>query len=212
MTALKRKFRTKTTKFAAYEYPMLKFEYKNKRIGAIQIPGIGAPHIITVVEELIALGAKYFIALGYAGGLQKHAKPGSLILASKAIRDEGTSYHYGKPSKYSYPSSMMNDLLEISLRTNKLNYIKGPTWTTDAPYRETIVELKQFKKEGVLTVEMEASALFAVAECRKVHLSVLLTISDTLTEKKWMPKFHAEEIKQAFKKMIQVAADAFGKI
>jgi uridine phosphorylase len=188
------------------------FDYKGKKIAAVRIEGIGAPHAVTVLEELIALGAKYFIALGYAGGLQRVNKPGDLILVTKAIRDEGTSYHYATPSKYSYSSKELNAALKKTIKQNSQQFFEGGAWTTDAPYKETIPEIKIYKKEGTLAVEMEASALFTVAKYRKAHFSQLLTLSDILSEKEWIPKFHAGAIRKAFKQMVQIAIDSFAQL
>ena len=78
-------------------------ETKNK-IAIIGKFGIGAPVVATLLEELIAFGVKRFISIGTAGTLQKHLDIGELIVCEKAIRDEGTSYHYLKASKYAYAS------------------------------------------------------------------------------------------------------------
>lgn len=155
--------------------------------------GIGGPAAGVVLEELIAFGVKRFISIGTAGALQRSRKAGHLMVCEKAIRDEGTSYHYLKPSKYAYPSKRVTDELKAALERFEYNYFMGVTWTIDAPYRETVAEIKRYQKEGVATVEMEASALFAIAEYRKVELGAMFTISDSLAELEWKPKFHLKK-------------------
>ncbi len=140
--------------------------------------GIGAPVVATLLEELIAFGVKRFISIGTAGTLQKNLKVGDLVVCEKAIRDEGTSHHYLKPSKYAYASKVMTQRIENALDALKQKYFVGTSWTVDAPYRETVAEARQYQKEGVATVEMEASALFAVAQYRGVEIGAMFTISD----------------------------------
>ena len=164
--------------------------------GAIAVAGnfgVGSPAAGTVLEELIAYGVKCFISVGTAGALQKNIKVGDLMVCEKAIRDEGTSYHYAKPSKYAYPSKKITGDIKAALERSGRRYFTGATWTIDAPYRETVAEIKRYQKEGVATVEMEASALFAIAEYRRAKLGAIFTISDSLAELEWKPEFHSEK-------------------
>jgi uridine phosphorylase len=169
--------------------------------------GIGAPVMAIAMEELIAMGVKKFLSVGEAGSLQKDLKVGDIIVCDRAIRDEGTSHHYIKPSKYAYPSKELTKRIIENLEKNGLKYSVGTTWTIDTPYRETIEEVKKYQKEGVLAVEMEASAIFAVAEHKKVQAGSILTVSDYLGELKWKPKFertqgHLERIFQVSKEIL----------
>ncbi|KKT16984.1 MAG: Purine phosphorylase family 1 [Parcubacteria group bacterium GW2011_GWB1_43_6] len=162
----------------------------NYRIGIAKLAGIGAPVTATVMEEFIVLGVKKFLVIGDAGSLSKRLKTNKIIVCDKAIRDEGTSHHYLPPSKYAYATKKLITKAERVLDKRGLEYEVGASWTIDAPYRETSSEVKKFQKEGVLTVEMEAAAVFAVAEYRKVAAGALFTISDYLGELEWKPKFH----------------------
>lgn len=187
------------------DFHLLK-ETRNQ-IGVIGKFGIGAPVAVILMEELIAFGVKKFLSIGSAGSLQKYLKVGNIIVCDRAIRDEGTSYHYLKPSKYAYPSKPMVKKIEEMLKKFGLKYAVGSTWTIDAPYRETVAEVKKYQKQGVLTVEMEASALFAVAQYRKVEAGAIFIISDYLSELEWRPKFHLttkylEKLFQVAKKVI----------
>lgn len=169
--------------------------------------GKGSPAAVTLLEELIAFGVKNFISIGTAGTLQKTIPIGSLVVCEKAIRDEGTSHHYAKPSKYSYASEEMTAKIKKVLDNLKQKYYSGTSWTIDAPYRETVAEAKQYQKEGVATVEMEASALFIVAQYRKVELGALFTISDSLAELEWKPKFHSKKTEGGLEKIYKAAVD-----
>ena len=178
------------------------------RIGVNGEFGIGAPVVVTVLEELIAFGVRKFISVGTAGALQKNLRIGDLIVCEKAIRDEGTSYHYLKPSKYSYASKNMTDRIIRSLEKQGKRYFRATSWTTDAPYRETIAEARRYQREGVATVEMEASALFAVAEYRDVEMGAIFTISDSLAGLAWEPKFHLTRLRSAKEALDNAAVDS----
>jgi uridine phosphorylase len=169
--------------------------------------GIGAPVTVSVMEELIALGVKRFISIGEAGSLQKNIKIGDIVICDRAIRDEGTSHHYLKYSKYAYPSKDLTEKIKLAFQKYKIKYFTGTSWTQDAPYRETVKEVKQYQKEGVATVEMEASAIFAVGKYRKVDVSAIFTISDSLAGPKWEPKFYVS--RKNYETLLKVAIQSF---
>jgi uridine phosphorylase len=169
--------------------------------------GIGAPVVVTLLEELIAFGVKEFVSIGLAGSLQKSLDIGDLVVCDRAIRDEGTSYHYLKSSKFAVASKAMTKRITCALDSASEKYVVGTSWTVDAPYRETVAEAKRYQKEGVLTVEMEASALFAVAKYRNVDIGAIFTISDSLAELEWKPKFHARKTKRGLEDLYRLAID-----
>ena len=175
------------------------------KIGIAKIAGIGAPVTATVMEEFIALGVKKFLIIGDAGSLQRRLKVNKVVICEKAIRDEGTSHHYLQPSKYAYATKTMINKAVHVLKKHGFEYEVGASWTIDAPYRETLSEVKKFQKEGVLTVEMEAAAVFAVAKYRKVSAGALFTISDYLGELEWEPKFHLS--KRSLEKLFLAARE-----
>jgi len=197
----------KTTKVEGFYGEMYLLDETNGKVAIIGKFGIGSPVVATLLEELIAFGVKKFISIGTAGTLQKEITIGSLMVCEKAIRDEGTSHHYIKHSKYAYASKEMTNKIKNSLDKFKQKYFVGTSWTIDAPYRETVAEAKQYQKEGVATVEMEASALFAVAQYRNVELGAIFTISDSLAELEWKPKFHLKKTKTGLEILYKVAVD-----
>lgn len=156
------------------------------------------------MEELIALGGKEFLNIGTAGGLKKEG----IILCEKALRDEGTSYHYIPKGKFAYPDKSLTIRLEKLLKKINIPFMKGATWTIDAPYRETKAEIEKYSKQGIYTVEMEASALFSVAKYRNVKIASVFIVSDLLG-KKWLPKFHRFNVKRAQNDLIDVAINFF---
>ena len=146
---------------------------------------VGAPAAARQVEELIARGCNKFIVCGDCGVLDKNIIVGNVVLPLAAIRDEGTSYHYVKPSREIKMNKEALNLLEKNLIKNNIQFTKTKTWTTDAFYRETKAKLIKRKNEGCLVVEMEASAYMAVAEFNNVKLGQILYASDSLDLKVW---------------------------
>jgi len=169
--------------------------------------GIGAPVVVALLEELIAYGIKYFISIGNAGAISKKLNDGDVVVCEKAIRDEGTSYHYLPKSKFAFATKEITTLIKKKLTENKIPFYSGASWTNDSFYRQTINEVIQYQKEGILTVEMEASALFAVAKFRGVQMGSILTISDSIANLKWNPQFHSKKVHTAYDVLFKTAKD-----
>ena len=182
----------------------------NDRVAIASGFGCGAPLSSMVLESLISLGIKKFISLGSAGGLQNDQKFGDVILANRALRDEGTSYHYLPPSKYSYPSKSIASSFENTLKSRHVDFIRGDVWTTDAPYRETEEEIAHYNRKGVLAVDMETSALYAVAQYRAANIISAFSISDSLLDKRIV--YNLEEAKKGLEKIADSAIDCLGAI
>lgn len=197
----------KVTKVEGFYGEMYLLNETKGEVAIIGKFGIGSPVVVTLLEELIAFGVKRFVSVGTAGTLQRNIDVGSLMVCEKAIRDEGTSHHYIKSSKYAYASKGITKKIKEVLNNLGQKYFVGTSWTIDAPYRETVAEAKQYQKEGVATVEMEASALFSVAKYRNVELGAIFTISDSLAELEWKPKFHLKKTSKGLETLYNVAVE-----
>jgi uridine phosphorylase len=149
-------------------------------VGFVTGFGIGAPAAAMVLEELVELGATRFVSLGFAGALSNDLDFDDVVVCSKALRDEGVSHHYLAPARYSFPSQTLSARLLRALSDDGEPVSEGPSWTIDAIFRETIAEATAYRDEGILTVEMEAAALFAVGEVLEVDVASIFTISDHL--------------------------------
>ena len=168
--------------------------------------GIGAPGVSMVLEILIELGVKRFINVGIAGGLQKTSRVGDVVVCTNAIRDEGVSYHYLKdPSAPALPSENLTDVLRQTLERDGIRYTEGPTWTTDAFFRETVGEIQHYQQEGVITVEMEAAALFAISTLRGVEMASGFVVSDLVADLVWHPQILAQETHESLFCLYQAA-------
>ena len=146
---------------------------------------VGAPFAVLVAEELFASGCELLISVTSAGQITPLAQPPYTVLIERALRDEGTSYHYLPPAPYSYLRPGLCALLTASSQSANRSGLSLPTaapegsapfhyigasWTTDAPFRETEAMIASCRAEGVLAVEMEAAALYALAEARRFNI------------------------------------------
>jgi uridine phosphorylase len=174
-------------------------------VGILGDFGIGAPAAVTQIEELVAFGARRFVAIGTAGGLQPALTAGELVVCDRAIRDEGTSFHYLPASRCAYPDPALTARLRAQLEQAGHRPHLGASWTIDAPYRETREEIRQHQRDGVLTVEMEASALFAVGAYRKVEVAAAFTISDFVAADPWQPHFDAVTTERGLQALLNSA-------
>jgi uridine phosphorylase len=165
----------------------------NDDVGFIGDFGIGAPMTATVVENLLAAGAEVVCILGGCGCLQTSIPPNDAILPTRAIRDEGVSYHYCPPEKEVRTTPELVDALDDSLSGAGVETHRGPTWTTSAFYRETVPEIEQYAKEGVVSLGMETAAMLAVAEYRGADAAVVHEIGDHLTPDEWESGVEREE-------------------
>jgi uridine phosphorylase len=139
---------------------------------------IGGPYAVLVAEQLRISGAEVVIGLASAGRVLDSLPLPSLIIATSAVRDEGTSYHYLPPEETIHTSDGIAESLETELCDLDLPVKRGCVWTTDAPYRETREQLQHYASKGVLAVEMQAASLFAFAEARKASVGMVAQVTN----------------------------------
>ena len=165
-------------------HPVYEMETDGKCL-AVFHPGIGAPLAAGLLEEVIALGCRKFIACGGAGVLNREIAVGHLVVPTIAVRDEGTSYHYLPPSREVAAAPEAVAAIEKALKANHCEYLLAKTWTTDAIYRETSAKVQMRRDEGCVTVEMEAAAFFAVAQFRQAIFGQILYGGDDVSGADW---------------------------
>ncbi len=187
------------------------------RIGVSCGFGIGGPSAVLAMEAFAALGVTRFIGLGTAGGLlgqeelslpygDRTVKTGDIILPDRAVRDEGTSYHYLEDGEDAVPDGEERVRLENLLTDEGLTCRKGLIWTTDAFFRETEGEIDAYLKQGALAVDMEAASLYACARKRGLSAASLFVISDILTREGWAPEFHHVNIMTTMKRLFEISS------
>jgi uridine phosphorylase len=188
------------------DHPIYELPYEGRSV-ALFHPGVGAPLAAGLMEEMIALGCRKFIACGGAGVLDREIAMGHVLIPVSAVRDEGTSYHYLPPSREVEPTPEAVAAIETVLQRHHVPYLLAKTWTTDAFYRETRKRVAMRRAEGCLTVDMEASALFAVAQFRGVQLGQILYGGDNLDGEVWDDRGWTEHW-TVREKLIGLAAEA----
>ena len=127
---------------------------------------VGASFAVLVAEELFASGCDLLISMTSAGQLVELRPPPYFVLIERALRDEGTSYHYLPPAEFSSANAGLLAQISDALLALELPVERGAVWTTDAPFRETSTAIAAMKAKGLLAVEMEAAGLYAFAEAR----------------------------------------------
>ena len=120
-----------------------------------------------IAEELFASGCRLLISVTSSGQIVPVRPPPYFITIDRALRDEGTSYHYLAPSDFSVADPALIAALDGGFDGFAVPVLTGPTWTTDAPFRETQPAVDAMRERGMLAVEMEAAALYAFAQVRQ---------------------------------------------
>lgn len=146
---------------------------------------VGAPVAAGIIEEMHAMGGEVFISYGGAGVLDRNIAVGHVLLPERALRDEGTSYHYLPPSRFVEGDQDVLAAMEEVLSREEVPHMRTTTWTTDAVYRETREKVDVRRKEGCLCVEMEVAAFMAVAKFRGLRYGALLYGGDNLDGEVW---------------------------
>ena len=141
---------------------------------------IGGPYTVLVAEQLAAAGAELIIGLTSAGRVSPDLPLPCLVVATGAIRDEGTSLHYLPASRDVASYASVVPLLKRELSATGWTVRCGEVWTTDAPYRETKTQLEHWAAEGVLAVEMQAASLFAFGAARGVAVASVAMVSNAV--------------------------------
>ena len=135
--------------------------------------GIGGPSTAIAVEELAACGAKTMIRVGTCGGISLDVKAGDVVIASAAIRQDGTSREYAPPEFPAVSDTNVLFSLAESAKELGVRYHTGVVQSKDSFYGqhspermpvagELLGKWEAWKRLGVLASEMEASTLFTV--------------------------------------------------
>lgn len=173
---------------------------------SIQRLPIGAPMAASTFELLIEGGARTFIVAGIAGSLTPDVPVGGIVIPTGALREEGTSYHYLPPDAEPVPNAELTEALVVAAEERGITPGIGRVWTTDAIFREMGWKVRQYGAAGILAVEMELSALLAIAQVRGVRLAAVLAISDELFHP-WTPGWHIEEFRVGSRAAANIALD-----
>jgi uridine phosphorylase len=152
--------------WACYHTHLYAFERCGVRYGVVG-SAVGASFAVLIAEQLFASGCQLIISMTSAGQILPIRAPPYFILINRALRDEGTSYHYLPPADFSCCDPALIDVARDALAAKSLPFEVGATWTTDAPFRETASAVDKAREIRLLAVEMEAAALYAFAAARQ---------------------------------------------
>ncbi len=173
-------------------------------------PSIGAPMATMTMEKLVVLGAKTILMYGWCGAVSPEFYIGDILLGGVAHCGEGTSRYYTDKDVCD-PSATLVRKIQSALDLRAVS----PMWTTDAVYRESRRMFQQLaEKYNVCGVDMEYSALCAVAAFREIDFAGLFLVSDELWQKDWRPGFADKSFKKKSRKMIELLIEniaTFGK-
>jgi purine-nucleoside phosphorylase len=167
------------TEWPCYHTDLHTFFLSVRQIGIVGC-AVGAPFAVLVAEELFASGCTLLISLTSAGQITPAGKLPYFVVIDRALRDEGTSYHYAAPSDYSEADPHLVALASTALKNLGVNVLTGASWTTDAPFRETEEAIAAARSKGILAVEMEAAALYAFARAANKKVLCLAHVTNTM--------------------------------
>ncbi len=171
---------------------------------ALAGPALGAPAAVLALEKLVVLGADRILVVGPCGSLAEEAPIGTVVVATEAVSEEGTSRLYGaEPDQPLAVAAPLHKGLETALAASGIHYLSGPVWTTDAPYRETRRKVQRYQAEGALAVEMELAACLAAGAFRGVSVAGLFVVSDELFALQWVKGFDDPAFVAAFQRVIE---------
>lgn len=148
-----------------YHSALHRFRLGGRTFGIVGC-AVGAPYAVLVAEQLFACGCRLIISVTSSGQIAPLRAPPYFILIERALRDEGTSYHYLPPAAFAHADKDLVAAVAPVLTGLAEPVERGATWTTDAPYRETAAAIEAARERGILAVEMEAAALYAFARAR----------------------------------------------
>lgn len=164
--------------WVCYHTDMWVFDLDGHEIGVVGC-AVGASFAVLVAEEMFASGCELLISVTSSGQITPMGAPPYFILIDRALRDEGTSYHYLPPSDWSAAPERLLSRLNGAFDGGP-RVLTGPTWTTDAPFRETETAIAAARARGILAVEMEAAGLYAFATTRGRDVICLAHVSNQM--------------------------------
>ncbi len=170
---------TRVEAWPCYHTELFSFPLGGRPTGIIGC-AVGAPFAVLLAEELFASGCQMLISLTSAGQILPAGRPPYFVVIDRALRDEGTSYHYAAPDVFAEADPGLVAAAVDAVKHTGLRVHVGPSWTTDAPFRETAAAVAAAREKGVLAVEMEAAALFSFARKRQKPVLCLAHVTNTM--------------------------------
>lgn len=162
-----------------YHTELYEFALADRTAGIIGC-AVGAPFAVLVAEELFACGCRLLISVTSAGQIKSVGQPPYFVVIDRALRDEGTSYHYAAPATFADADPHLVRSAMRALADDGFHAHVGTSWTTDAPFRETAEAIEAARAQGALAVEMEAAALYTFARRQNTAVLCLAHVTNTM--------------------------------
>jgi uridine phosphorylase len=172
---------TRSPSWACYHSDLYETDLADRRLGIIGC-AVGAPYAVLVAEQLFASGCELLISVTSAGQVAGDLPLPCFILIDRALRGEGTSHAYLPTADFADADPALIALALRGLNDANLPVLRGSTWTTDAPFRETEPALAIARDAGVLAVEMEAAALYAFGRARRRPVVCFAHVTNQLAQ------------------------------
>lgn len=151
--------------WACYHSELYEFAIGEERFGIVGC-AVGAPYAVLIAEQMFASGAEFVVSVTSAGQIRATIPPPYFVVIDRALRDEGTSYHYLPAAEYAAADPRLVAAAMARAADVPSPVLQGAAWTTDAPFRETAGAIAAAEARGLFAVEMEAAALYAFAQAR----------------------------------------------
>ncbi len=165
--------------WACYHTDLYEFDHGPEHFGIIGC-AVGASFAVLLAEQLFVSGCRFLISVTSAGQIAARGTPPYFVVIERALRDEGTSYHYLPPAEFAEADPGLVDGAMGALGRTSLQVYRGAAWTTDAPYRETAGAIERCRARDILAVEMEAAALYAFARARRRPVLCLAHVTNQM--------------------------------
>lgn len=195
---------------------------------SVMSTGMGGPSTAIGIEELIHIGAKTLIRVGTSGGMQPEVEAGHVVVASGAVRMDGTAGEYAPVEFPAVPDFTVASALAEACRNLKLPHHVGVVQCKDSFYGQhepenmptsymLLNKWEAWKRCGVLTSEMESATLFVVSAIRRVRAgSILLVVANQTRREMGLPDRQVHDTEAAIKAAVEavrllIAKDQAGK-
>ncbi len=185
--------------------------YKGVRV-SIQTTGMGCPSAAIVANELVELGAKVLIRIGTSGIINRDVKPGDLVIATGSCPNDGTTQQmlkgaaFAPVASYNVVSACVDAARESDFK-DKVH--TGLIQSEDAFYATDQTHVSTLEERGVLTLEMEASAIFLIGNLKKVQKGCMCVASNYIADPEFIP---SDLLANAVRRMATVALEAAVKM
>ena len=172
---------TPSPTWACYHTTLYVFEHDGATLGLIGC-AVGSSFAVLVAEQMFVSGCELLISVTSSGQLRSLGPTPYFVLIDRALRDEGTSYHYLPPSEFADADPQLAQRVFEAAGRDGLRVHRGAVWTTDAPYRETQHAIAAMKGRGLLAVEMESAALYAFAQAKGKAVVCFAHVTNTMAQ------------------------------